>query len=63
MPYALNNDLYLISHFGELMKINSKDGEIIDSNNLEINGIMVDPIILTDQIFVMDINSNVFKFK
>ena len=62
-PYALNNDLYLISYFGELLKINPKDGKILDSKNLGITGIMVEPMILSDEIYIMDIDSNVYKFK
>ena len=62
-PYALNNDLYLISYFGELLKIDSKSGKILDSNNLGISEIMVEPMILSDQIYIMDTNSNVYKFK
>ena len=62
-PYALNNDLYLISYFGELLKIDSKNGKILDSNNLGISKIMVEPMILSDQIYIMDTNSNVYKFK
>tara|TARA_B100000965_G_scaffold20773_1_gene15664 strand:- start:3920 stop:5227 length:1308 start_codon:yes stop_codon:yes gene_type:complete len=62
-PYALNNDLYLISYFGELLKVNPKDGKILDSKNLGITGIMVEPMILSDEIYIMDIDSNVYKFK
>ncbi len=62
-PYALNENLYLISYFGELIKVNPKDGSIENSLNLGISGIMIDPLILTEQIFIMDVNSNVFKFK
>ena len=62
-PYALNDHLYLISFFGELIKISAENGEILESINLGINGIMIDPLILTEQIYIMDINSNVYKFK
>ncbi len=62
-PYLLNNSLYLISYFGELIKIDPYIGEIIDSSNLGISEIMVDPMILSDQIYIMDIDSDVFKFK
>tara|TARA_B100001250_G_scaffold411387_1_gene439929 strand:+ start:152 stop:1456 length:1305 start_codon:yes stop_codon:yes gene_type:complete len=62
-PYILNNNLYLISYFGELIKVNSKNGEIIDSSKLGIDGIMIDPIVLSDQIYIMDVDSNVYKFK
>tara|TARA_B100000686_G_C16782784_1_gene973089 strand:+ start:388 stop:1689 length:1302 start_codon:yes stop_codon:yes gene_type:complete len=62
-PYALNDNLYLISYFGELLKINPMDGKILKTDNLGINGIMVEPILLTDQFYIMDINSNVYKFR
>lgn len=62
-PYALNEYLYMISYFGELIKINPKTGDIIDSSSLGIKGIMVEPIILDQHIYIMDINSNVYEFK
>ena len=62
-PYILNNHLYLISYFGELLKINSMNGEILDSNNLGINEIMVEPLLLSEQIYIMDADSDVYKFK
>ena len=62
-PYALNNNLYLISYFGEILKVDPKEGKILDSNNLGIKGIMIEPMILSDQIYIMDIDSNVYKFK
>ena len=62
-PYALNEQLYLISYFGELIKINPKTGEVVDSSNLGIKGIMVDPLILEQHIYMMDINSNLYEFR
>ena len=62
-PYALNSDLYLISYFGELLKIDPNNGVVLDSNNLGISEIMVEPILLSDQIYIMDTDSNVYKFK
>jgi len=62
-PYALNENLYIISYFGELAKINPKTGDIIDTSSLGIKGIMVEPLILDQHIYIMDINSNVYEFK
>ena len=62
-PYILNNNLYLISYFGELLRVNLNTGEILESNNLGVSEIMVDPIILSDQIYIMNIDSDVYKFK
>ena len=62
-PYAINNHLYLISYFGELIILSPNSGEILDSNNLGINGIMVPPIILSDRFYLVDGNSNVYKFE
>ena len=62
-PYALNNNLYLISYFGELLRVDPKNGKILDSKNLGINGIMIEPMILSNEIYIVDIDSNVYKFK
>ncbi len=62
-PYALNDNLYLISYFGELLKIDPLNGEILDSQTLGINEIMIEPLLLSDQIYIMDVNSDVYKFK
>tara|TARA_Y100000590_G_scaffold469066_1_gene654699 strand:+ start:746 stop:2050 length:1305 start_codon:yes stop_codon:yes gene_type:complete len=62
-PYALNNNLYLISYFGELLRMDPKNGKILDSKNLGINGIMIEPMILSNEIYIVDIDSNVYKFK
>ena len=62
-PYALNNNLYLVSYFGELLKIDPKSGKLLDSQNLGISEIMIDPLLLSDQIYIIDIDSDVYKFK
>tara|TARA_B100001029_G_C15055713_1_gene454196 strand:+ start:1468 stop:2775 length:1308 start_codon:yes stop_codon:yes gene_type:complete len=62
-PYLINDYLYLISYFGELIKIDPIDGNIIYSDSLNIKEIMIEPIILTDEIYFTDINSNVYRFK
>ncbi len=62
-PYILNNDLYLISYFGELIKVNGKNGEILNSKNLGVKGLMIEPIFLSDKIFIMDVGSNVYRFQ
>ena len=61
-PYVLNNNLYLISYFGELLKIDPKSGEILNSENLGISEIMLEPLLLSEQIFIIDIDSDVYKF-
>ena len=43
--------------------INPKTGEVVDSSNLGIKGIMVDPLILEQNIYMMDINSNLYEFR
>ena len=62
-PYALNNNLYLISYFGELLIIDPKSGKVLDSQNLGINEIMIEPLLLSDQIYIIDVGSDVYKFK
>ncbi len=62
-PYLMNSLLYNISYFGELKIVSPKTGEILSSDNLGIKGIMLPPLILSNAVFVMDENSNVFQFE
>jgi len=61
-PYLINDMLYSLSYFGELKIISPFSGEIVETRNIDINKILIPPIILKNAIFVSDINSNVYKF-
>ena len=62
-PYLINNLLYNISYFGKLKIVSPITGEILTEDSLVIKGILTQPFILRDSIFVADKNSNVYKFQ
>ena len=61
-PYMINNLLYNISYFGEVKVVSPLSGEILSTNSLKIEKIMVPPLILSDLVIVADEKSNVYKF-
>ena len=62
-PYLINNLLYNISYFGEMKIVSPMTGEILAIEKLNVKGIMLPPLILSNDIFIMDENSNVFQFE
>ena len=62
-PYLINNLLYNFSFFGELKVVSPITGDILSTDNLGIKDIILPPIIVSDAVFLMDENSNVFKFE
>lgn len=61
-PYMINNLLYNISYFGEVKVVSPLSGEILSTNSLKIEKIMVPPLILSDLVIIADEKSNVYKF-
>ena len=61
-PYMINNLLYNISYFGEVKVVSPLSGEILSTNSLKIEKIIVPPLILSDLVFIADEKSNVYKF-
>ena len=62
-PYLINNLIYNISYFGEIKIVSPKTGEILASENLGIKGIVSQPIVLQNRVFVVDERSNVFRIE
>tara|TARA_B100000886_G_scaffold339143_1_gene303727 strand:+ start:1475 stop:2776 length:1302 start_codon:yes stop_codon:yes gene_type:complete len=62
-PMLINNLIYMISYFGEINVISPKTGEILDKKNIGIKGIIAQPIVLKNSIFIADENSNVFDIR
>ena len=62
-PYLINDLLYNVSYFGELKIISPMTGDILAIEKLGIKGIMLPPVILSNAVFIMDENSNVFQFE
>ena len=62
-PYLINNLIYNISYFGELKIVSPVSGEILSSETIGVNGVLVPPIILSDSIYISDENSNIYEFK
>ncbi len=60
-PYLINNLLYLISEHGEVIAVSPKTSEILSSKNLNISGITNNPIIVSNNIYLMDNISNVYQ--
>ena len=61
-PYLINDKLYALSFFGELKTISPYSGEILEERNLATKNILVPPIIVSDGIFIVDENSNVYRY-
>ncbi len=62
-PFLINNLLYNISYFGELIINSPLNGEILTKENIGIKGLLTQPIILKDTIYISDEKSNVFQYK
>ncbi len=62
-PYLINNLLYNVSYFGELKILSAINGDVLSASSIGVKGIMTPPIILSENIFLSDEKSNVFKFK
>ncbi len=61
-PYLINSLLYNFSYFGEMKVVSPINGEILSSDSLGINKILVPPIVLKDTIYFTNGDSNVYKF-
>ena len=62
-PFLINENLYILSYFGELKIVSPFTGSIISSQDVGIDKILVPPVITTEAIFVSNENSHVFKFQ
>ena len=62
-PYLINSLLYNISYFGELKIVSPMTGEVLSTDSLGVKGIILPPVILSNAVFIMDENSNVFHFE
>ena len=62
-PYLINNLLYNISYFGEIKIVSPINGELLSKSSTGIKGVLVPPLVLSNSIFMIDENSNVYKFK
>jgi len=62
-PYLINNLIYNISYFGEIKIVSPKTGEILAAENLGIKGIVSQPIVLQDKVYVVDERSSVFRIE
>tara|TARA_B110000858_G_C17747643_1_gene448123 strand:- start:115 stop:1410 length:1296 start_codon:yes stop_codon:yes gene_type:complete len=60
-PFLINGLLYALSSHGELISVSPKTSEILSSKNINISGITIDPVIVSENIFIMDKKSNVYK--
>ena len=62
-PVLINNLIYNISYFGEIKIVSPKTGELLATENLGIKGIVSQPIVLQDRVYVVDEKSNAFKIE
>ncbi len=62
-PYLINNLIYNISYFGEIKIVSPITGEILATENLGIKGIVSQPMVLQDRVYVVDERSNVFRIE
>ena len=62
-PSLINNLIYNISYFGEIKIVSPKTGEILATENLGTKGIVSQPIVLQDRVYVVDERSNVFRIE
>lgn len=60
-PFLIDNLLYLLSEHGEVIAVSPKNGEVLSSNNINISGISINPILVSKNIFLMDNNSNIYQ--
>ena len=62
-PYLINEYLYLISYFGDILTISPFNGEILDEGKLGVKNIYSPLIVLSDQIFVTDEKANIYRLR
>jgi outer membrane protein assembly factor BamB len=62
-PYLINEYLYLISYFGDILTISPLNGEVLDEDKLGVKNIYSPLIVLSDQIFITDEKANIYRFK
>ena len=62
-PVLINNLIYNISYFGEIKIVSPKTGELLATENLGIKGIVSQPIVLQDRVYVVDEKSNAFRIE
>ena len=62
-PYLINSLLYNISYFGELKIVSPMTGDVLSTDSLGVKGIILPPVILSNAVYIMDENSNVFQFE
>ncbi len=62
-PYLINESLYLLSYFGELISLSPFNGEVIDKQKIGIKNIYSPIIVLSDQIFITDEKANIYRFR
>ncbi len=62
-PYLINENLHLISYFGDILTISPFSGEIINEKKLGIKNIYSPLIILSDQIFITDEKANIYRLR
>ncbi len=62
-PFLINNLIYNISYFGEIKIVSPKTGEILTTENLGIKKIVSQPIVLKDEVYIVDERSNVFRIE
>ena len=62
-PYLINENLHLISYFGDILTISPFNGEIINEKKLGIKNIYSPLIILSDQIFITDEKANIYRLR
>ena len=62
-PYLINENLNLISYFGDILTISPFNGEIINEKKLGIKNIYSPLIILSDQIFITDEKANIYRLR
>ena len=60
-PYLINEGLYLISYFGELIHLSPFNGEILNEKKIGIKNIYSPLIVLSDQILLTDEKANIYK--
>ena len=60
-PYLINSLLYVLSEHGELVAISPTSSEILSNKNLNISGILNNPVIVSRNMFIMDNNANIYQ--
>lgn len=60
-PYLINGLLYVLSTHGELLSISPITSGILSSEKINIDGININPVIISKNFFIMDNNSNIYK--